>query len=157
MVAKACALVLAATVALGACTPVQDTHGFVADIPDPAASVQAGVDTKATVVARLGSPSTTSAFEGESAWYYIRSVQERLAFFESKTVDREIIAIRFGENDVVASVDVFGMERGRVVAIADGATPTRGRELGVIEQLFGNIGRTPLPPQDEDPRDRRRP
>lgn len=155
MVARACALVLAATIGLGACAPVRETHGFVADFPDPAASVQAGVDTKATVVARLGSPSTTSTFEGER-WYYIRSVQEKLAFFQSSTVEREVIAISFGENDVVSAVEAYGMERGRVVALAEGATPTRGRELGIIEQLFGNIGRTPLP-QTEDPRERRRP
>jgi hypothetical protein len=36
-------------------------------------------------------------------------------------------------------------------------TPTRGRELGIIEQLLGNVGATPMRNDEEDqgPRSRR--
>jgi outer membrane protein assembly factor BamE (lipoprotein component of BamABCDE complex) len=151
----ASALLIAAALAAGACTPVRDRHGYIPeDLEAP--KVEVGVDTKATVLARLGTPSTVGMFDSE-AWYYISSVQERLAFFTPDVVEREVIAIRFGDNDTVAAVDRFGVERGRVVQYAEDATPTRGRELSIIEQLFGSIGRAPTTIGDdqENPRDRR--
>jgi hypothetical protein len=52
------------------------------------------------------------------------------------------MVVRF-DGDTVAAVEKYGLERGRIVAYDDHETPTRGRELGVLEQLLGNVGRTP--------------
>ena len=41
------------------------------------------------------------------------------------------------------SVEKYGVERGRIVSYSDEVTPTRGRELSVLEQLLGTIGQTP--------------
>jgi outer membrane protein assembly factor BamE (lipoprotein component of BamABCDE complex) len=125
-----------------ACAPTAVQHGYVSEQVQPR-DVQAGVDTKATVLARLGSPSTTGVFD-QTAWYYISYRQERFAFLRPDTPERTITAIRFGENDVVSGVETFGVERGRVVSYADAETPTRGRELGFLEQIFGTIGRVPV-------------
>lgn len=35
----------------------------------------------------------------------------------------------------------YDLEDGRVVSYASRETPTRGRELNLLEQLLGNIGR----------------
>jgi outer membrane protein assembly factor BamE (lipoprotein component of BamABCDE complex) len=141
-----------------ACTPTQDRHGFIAEGGAETPKIEAGVDTKTTVEARLGTPSTKGVFDSE-VWYYISTTQARLAYFKPKTVDREIVAVRFGENDVVEKVDVFGVDKGQVIAYNDDKTATRGRELGFLEQLFGTIGRNPtgLGTNDaEDARNRRR-
>jgi outer membrane protein assembly factor BamE (lipoprotein component of BamABCDE complex) len=155
------ALALAALTAsaLGACAPVQERHGYLAELDKDGKlpEVKAGVDTKATVLARLGTPSTTGAFDAE-AWYYISSIQERFAFLTPDTSDRTIIAVRFGADDVVSKVETFGIERGKVVNYSEAKTPTRGRELGLIEQLFGTIGRGPttLPGAEDESRRNRR-
>ncbi|NDC59672.1 MAG: outer membrane protein assembly factor BamE [Alphaproteobacteria bacterium] len=147
---------LALLSATAACAPTIDRHGFVADSKE-AMDVKAGVDTKATVLARLGTPSTTGSFDEES-WYYLSMAQSRIAFFDPKTTERSILAIRFSADDVVSKVETFGLEKGRVVAYNDQKTPTRGRELGFVEQIFGNIGRTPTtladPEQDRNRRGR---
>ncbi|MGE3302255.1 MAG: outer membrane protein assembly factor BamE [Hyphomonadaceae bacterium] len=148
---------LLALVSAGACTPMRESHGWVADSTSTSSEVQAGVDTKSTVLARMGSPSTQGVF-GQQTWYYITTLQQSFAFYNPKTTARAILAVRFNDDDVVASVDKFGVERGRVINYADQKTPTRGRELGVIEQLFGNIGSSsPVrpPEEDESRRDRR--
>lgn len=145
--------VATAGLATTACNPIRDTHGFTAQGQDQL-KVEPGVDTKSTVLARLGSPSTQSAFE-QPAWYYITTVQERYAFYKPQTVNREILVVKFDADDKVASVDRYGMERGRVVSYSDDSTPTRGRELGLLEQIFGNVGGTPPIRTEEDPRDRR--
>lgn len=137
---KAAALALLA-VSAAACNPMRDTHGYTTmDTKD--SDVKVGVDTKATLLARLGSPSTEGVFDQEPAWYYVTAIQQRLAFYKPKTVHREILVVKFDDQDRVAKVDRYGMEKGRIVAYNGDRTPTRGRELGVLEQIFGNVGRT---------------
>lgn len=138
---RAAAVALLAATGAVACTPVQTTHGFRADSAE-ATQVQVGVDTKTTVLQRLGTPSTIAAFD-QTSWYYISATQQRIAFFRPRTTERQIIVVRFDANDLVTAVDRYGVERGQVVAYNDDATPTRGRELGLLEQIFGNVGATP--------------
>jgi outer membrane protein assembly factor BamE (lipoprotein component of BamABCDE complex) len=142
----------AATLALlaAACNPVRDNHGYSA-VNEDQKKVEVGVDTKSTVLARLGTPSTQSAFD-QTAWYYISTVQERYAFYMPRTVAREVLMVKFDADGKVASVERFGLDKGRVVAYSDARTPTRGRELGIIEQIFGNIGNTSPIRTEEDQR-----
>ena len=68
-------------------------------------------------------------------------------------------AIRFSEEDVVEEVLEYDQTDGRVINYASRETPTRGRELGLWEQIFGNVGRSVLPATNEatpgDPTGRR--
>jgi outer membrane protein assembly factor BamE (lipoprotein component of BamABCDE complex) len=146
------AIVLAGTAAgVGACTPLRESHGWVSDTTSDTAQVQPGVDTKSTVMARMGSPSTMGTF-GQTDWYYITTLQQNFAYFKPKTTARKVTVVRFNADDVVASVDQFGLEKGRVINYADQKTPTRGRELGMLEQIFGTVG-TQLPiPEDQQNR-----
>lgn len=135
-------------IATAACAPVSSYSGFSAErnniaIQDP----QVGVDTRDTVEQRFGSPSTTAVFD-QTAWYYVSQTQEQVAFYRPRITARQVMVVRFN-GDVVSAVEKYGMERGRLVAYDNHETPTRGRELGILEQLFGNIGSTP-PIRGED-------
>ena len=149
----AAVMVFAASAA--ACSPVQTFSGFRPDrndvaIPEP----QVGVDTRDTIRRRFGSPSTTAVFD-QTAWYYLSAVQEQIAFYSPRTTQRQVMVVRF-DGETVSAVEKFGIERGRVIAYSDEETPTRGRELSVIEQLLGNVGAAPpIRPDAENPRDRR--
>lgn len=143
------AALVAAVAATSACAPTHSYNGFLPDrnnqeIPDP----QVGVDTRDTITQRFGSPSTTAVFD-QTAWYYVSSVQESVAFYTPRITERRVMVVRF-DGEMVTAVEKYGLERGRLVAYDDHITPTRGRELGVLEQLFGNVGATPLPNQEED-------
>ena len=137
---------------LAGCAATRDFHGYVPD-QALATDVQPAVDTRSTVLARLGTPSTTSIFN-DDLWVYMSSTRELLTFYYPKVVAREIVAIQFDEDDVVSDVLVYDVNDGRTLAYNSRVTPTRGRELGILEQLFGTIGslRNQLPGQDEERR-----
>ncbi len=126
---------------LPACNPILRNHGF--RYPDSEApELIPGVDSQSTVLAALGNPSTRGVFE-EDTWYYISSTHEYLAYLRPDTRERRIIAVRFDDAGMVSAIDEYDMEDGRIVALVDRETPTRGRELTILEQLLGNVGRLP--------------
>ena len=49
----------------------------------------------------------------------------------------------FNPDGQVTKVAEYGIEDGRYVNFSDRKTPTRGRELSVLEQIFGTIGAIP--------------
>jgi outer membrane protein assembly factor BamE (lipoprotein component of BamABCDE complex) len=144
-------LAIALLMAAGAsgCTASRDFHGYVPDQALPT-DVKPSVDTRSTVLARLGTPSTTSVFD-DKLWVYMSSTRELLAFYYPKVVQREIVAIQFDDQDVVSDVLVYDVTAGRTISYNSRVTPTRGRELGILEQLFGTLGRLPqqLPGQEQ--------
>ena len=52
-----------------------------------------------------------------------------------------IITLGFNENSQVDYIKEYGLEDGNVIAFNTNATPTRGRELTILQQLYGNLGR----------------
>ncbi len=140
--------VIVAIAGATACAPVQNYNGYPIDssatAPQPP---QVGVDTRDTVRSRFGTPSTTSVLE-QSAWYYVSEVQSQVAFYTPRITDRRVMVVRF-EGDTVSAVENYGIERGRIIAYDTHVTPTRGRELGILEQLLGNIGNGAMLPPDQ--------
>lgn len=141
-------LVLALVILTVACTPTRDFHGYLADETVPA-EVEPGIDTRSSVLVRLGSPSTKGAFDNNT-WIYITSLQERLAYYKPKVTARTVVAIRFSGEDVVDEVLAYNLDDGHVIRYASRETATRGRELGLWEQIFGNIGRYNYLPSDNN-------
>ncbi len=128
-------------VATSACTPISRSHGFISAKGSPG-DVEAGVDSKSTVLAKFGTPSTTGVFE-EDTWYYMSEFREQLGFLKPKTQNRTITTIKFADNGMVSNVDIYTIKDGKLVSLVGRKTPTRGRELTILEQLLGNVGRLP--------------
>ncbi|MEM1037042.1 MAG: outer membrane protein assembly factor BamE [Pseudomonadota bacterium] len=144
--------VILASIALTALTtacisPMQDFHGYTSDDVQPA-EIKPGTDTRSSVLAQLGSPSTESLFD-ENTWYYISTQRERVAFLRPRTSQRTITAVVFDDDNQVTDVLAYDETDGQVISYASKETPTRGRELSILEQLFGNIGAVALPRTDE--------
>lgn len=125
--------------ALGACQPRVSNHGYVPD-PDALARIEPGVHNKLEVAQFLGTPSTTALF-GEETWLYITERREEFAFFKPEIIDQQVVAIAFNDVGIVDSVDQYVMEDGYVVDPVTRTTPTYGKQIGLLEQFLGNIGR----------------
>lgn len=151
MIRRAAPLAIACTMLLGACTPVTSYQGFQAVEANPK-DVKIGVDTKSTVLERLGSPSAVAAFE-PNMWFYISQVSDSVAFRSAQVRRRDIVTIAFNkEDEKVKAVNAYTLKDGHVIAMNGRTTPTRGRELSFIEQILGTIGEgSVIPQQDINP------
>jgi outer membrane protein assembly factor BamE (lipoprotein component of BamABCDE complex) len=142
-------LATAGAASLSACAPIQSYSGFQTIESDPK-DVKVGTDTKSTVRGRLGSPSATSTFDANT-WFYMNQLKSRVAFKRPEIISRNVVAISFDkESEVVKTVNSYTLKDGKVIAFNGRETPTRGRELTILEQILGNVGRgSVLPNQDE--------
>lgn len=116
------------------CSPVISQRGYVEDI-DAEAGIIIGKDTKTTIEHKLGDPSIEAAW-GNDAWYYISSTEKQVAFFTPTVESRHILAVYFDKSGKVTDMKHYGLADGHVVAFETRTTPTRGRELTFLQQLF---------------------
>ena len=145
-------LALAGTLAgtLAACTPVVNQRGYLPD-PQLENSIKPGTDTKTTIQQHLGDPSTSATFGNEN-WYYISSLEKQIAFFSPRVESRSILDITFDKEGKVTNVRHFSLKDGHVIAFESRETPTRGRELTLLQQLFNITPGTPVgQTQDQNP------
>ena len=94
--------------------------------------------TKEQVATVLGSPDTTSTIGGD-AYYYISSTQKTVAFLKPREIDRQVVAVYFDKARRCSEVAHYGLKDGIVVNYYKGETPARGKDLNVLEQVFGNL------------------
>ena len=135
--------------AVAACAPVTSYNGFLTRDEKPA-DTKVGVDTRSTVLARLGSPTSRSTF-GDPVFYYIGQTTEREAYLKPRVTAREVTSIAFDADEKVKEVKTYKLKDGYRLAYDGRETPTRGRQLNWVEQILGTIGRGGVLPQTNDP------
>lgn len=129
-------MLTAATMLIG-CVPVENQRGYVPD-QQALASIKVGMDTKDSVMKKLGDPSTSASF-GNDVWYYMSSHVEQNAFFAPHATDRNILAVEFAKDGKVTDLHKYTLADGRVVDFASRETPVRGRELTLLQQIFNAV------------------
>ena len=119
-----------------------------APMPDALAQIVPGRVTRSDVVALIGTPATASLF-GDDHWYYISSHFQTVAFYAPEELDRQVIVIDFDKSGTVTAVRRLGLEDGKDVAMVPRSTPAPGKELSLLEQLIGNVGKFGAPEKDK--------
>ena len=138
-----CLLLAGATVALSACSDNVQLRGNTPD-PEDVAGIQPGVHSRQDIIDLLGSPSTVSTFQ-DRKWYYIGQKTQQVAFMKPEVLDRKVLVITFDETGLVEGTTNYTMADAQDVDPVDRETPTEGRDLTLLQQLFGNIGRFSSP------------
>lgn len=130
----------ALTLALAAgCESRQNLRGSLPP-PEQVALVTPGVHGREDVRTLLGAPSVISTFD-ENIWYYIGKRTSQWAFFDRNIIEQQVVIVRFAPEGPVQQISRLDKSAGRDVEIVERETPSAGRKLGLLEQLFGNIGR----------------
>ncbi|MEQ8389491.1 MAG: outer membrane protein assembly factor BamE [Thalassospira sp.] len=124
---------------VSACSPRIASRGNAPE-PEMLEQITIGESTKGDVTDILGSPSTVAAFD-ENVWLYISKTTETVAFFEPETVEQKVVLISFDAANRVEILSEYDLEDGKPVIPTDRVTPTAGREMTILQQLFGNLGR----------------
>jgi outer membrane protein assembly factor BamE (lipoprotein component of BamABCDE complex) len=115
---------LAVAITASGCTRIRQNQGYLVD-ETLITSIQPGVDNRDSVAKTLGRPTFSGEFDARE-WYYITRITGQYAFAQPKVLSQSILVVSFEQ---VA----------RINPVKD-KTPTLGRDTGLFEELFGNIG-----------------
>lgn len=94
---------------------------------------------KDEVLANLGAPSSIVSLD-RNTWLYMSSEVERIAFFKPEEISRDILVIRFNDDNQVVNIQRLAEKDGKVVNISEDKTQTLGHEPGFFEKYFGGVG-----------------
>ena len=144
MIARKTSIVLLAAVAgslaVGGCTRIRDHQGYVAD-EELVRAIAPGVDNRESVERTLGRPTFVSQWD-DSIWYYVARNTRQLAFLPKNPTSQTVLKVRFDDTGNVAAVDrQDGLEQVASFDPSGDKTPVFGRDSGLFEEIFGNIGR----------------
>ncbi len=133
------ALALAVAALAAGCSPIVHVHGYTPRAAE-LETVKAGVDTRDSVLRKLGRPSTIGSFDAKE-WFYISLRSETYAFYEPEVTEQRVVLVEFDDAGMVREVGRYGLEDGRVIDLVTRTTPSSGRKLTILQQIFQNLGK----------------
>lgn len=129
---------IGAVLTAGACSPIENTHGYLPVSADIAA-IAPGTDNKDSILSRFGEP-TSEGVQGDNSWYYVSYRVRELAFLKPKITERQILAITFDSRGKVSDINRYALENGVLINLNNRETVTGGRRITFLQQLLGNVG-----------------
>ncbi len=135
---KKTALLLLTALALSACAPTNATNGTFLSADD-VVGLDAGTSTRADVLQKLGTPTTTAVFD-DNTWYYVGQKTTKTAFLDPKITARSVYEAKFDAEGTLISLAQVNNDAVDVPLVRR-TTPTTGHDLTVAQQLLGNLGR----------------
>lgn len=129
----------ATAIIAGGCSPTIDVRGALPE-QEVVDTIRPGQTNKQIVQELLGTPSSKALLKQE-IWYYIGEKTATYSFFSPSVRERKVVAIHFDPQSRVRQVKQYDLKNGKDVDFIDRTTPTKGKSLGFLQQLLGNIGR----------------
>jgi outer membrane protein assembly factor BamE (lipoprotein component of BamABCDE complex) len=124
--------------AITACTAMIKNHGYVPSETD-LSQIVIGTDTRETVVATLGPPTSGGVLEGSDI-YYVASQFRHYGGFAPQEIDRKVVVISFANGGAVSNIAQLTLQDGTVVDLARRVTDDGISDVTFLSQLFGNLG-----------------
>jgi outer membrane protein assembly factor BamE (lipoprotein component of BamABCDE complex) len=128
-----------AALAVSACTETLTTHGHVLK-PEDVAALKVGEQSKQTVEALLGTPSSVSLFD-DNVWYYISDLSRNKPLNPNILETRDVYILTFDDTGTLADVSKRDKAASKEVDPNTASTYTQGQSLGIIDQFLFNLGR----------------
>ena len=129
-------------VALCACSTAKQNEWFVnhnGNMPteERIAKIKTG-STKDDVLQILGAPSAVISFD-ENTWIYMSSDIKRVAFKKPEEINRDILRLRFNNEDKVIEVARLNKDSGKELTPCADNTEVKGEDLGFFRKYFGGV------------------
>ena len=143
------ALLAPAAVAIVGCDNTVDQRGFAAT-PGSVEKLEVGAQSREDVVRLIGSPSAVATFN-PNIWYYISETQEYWAFTKPKISAQKVIQVTFNDDGRVSAIKNYDLKDAQDIQMVQRITPTSGKELTILEQVLGNVGKFTGPKKESNP------
>ena len=140
---------LALPLAVAGCETIVDQRGFAAT-PGSVEKLEIGTQSREDVVRLIGSPSTVATFN-PNVWYYITQKQEYYAFFKPTMLEQNVMQLSFNDSDRLTAIKKYDLADSKDIDMVSRITPTAGKEITILEQIMGNVGRFSGPRQETNP------
>ena len=130
------ALALCFAFALAACSNFSETlqHGYV--LQEGALEQIPMGATQEQVLIVLGTPSTVATVSGEAFYYISQRTERAAAFMPHEVVDQRVIAVYFDKDRRVERLANYTMKDGKIFDTVSQTTPTGGREVSYLRNIF---------------------
>jgi len=128
-----------ALVAIAGCDNVSIIRGF-SPSPGSVDKLEVNTQSREDVQRLIGSPSAVATFN-PNVWYYISEKQEYWGPNRPWISEQNVIQITFNDSGRIASLKYYDLEDAQNITMVARITPTSGKELTVLEQLLGNVGK----------------
>lgn len=129
---------IAGLAVLAACSATYQNHGYVPPDED-LMQLAPGVDTRATVDDVIGAPSA-SGMLSQGDYYYVRSRVRHYGLYAPEVIERQVLAISFDQQGVVANIERFDLRDGNIVPLSRRVTDTTVAGRGFLSQIMDNFG-----------------
>lgn len=131
-------LILSALV-IAACDNIADIRGF-APSPGSVDKLEVNTQSREDVQRLIGSPSAVSTFN-PNIWFYISEKQEYWGPSRPWISEQNVIQITFNDTGRVQTIKYYDLKDAQNITMVARITPTSGKELTVLEQILGNVGK----------------
>ena len=139
---RGCSTAFAAVIAVLALTGCEEHIEVRGNVPhaEDIAKIKKGFHRKSDIENMLGTPSAVATFEKET-WYYIGGRVKMVSFFRPEVLARKVVIVKFNKAGLVDQVEAKDAPKDNDIKLVDRETPTKGKDLTIIQQLIGNVGR----------------
>ena len=123
---------------LNSCVSQKLVHG---NLPDAqlVSLLKVGIDSKKSTTQILGEP-TFRGVLGDNSFYYVGTVNSKLAFLDPKLDTQFILEINFDKNNKLKKLFLYDEDESIDVSMSTLETKHSGKKLTFLQQIFGNIG-----------------
>ena len=123
---------------LNSCVSQKLVHG---NLPDAqlVSILKVGIDSKKSTTQILGEP-TFRGVLGDNSFYYVGTVNSKLAFLDPKLDDQFILELNFDKNNKLKKLFLYDEDESIDVSMSSLETKHSGKKLTFLQQIFGNIG-----------------
>jgi len=124
--------------ALGACSPTFDTHGYLPE-EDVLDQISIGQDDKLRVAELIGRPTSTGVLN-DDGWYYIQTRVRNFTYNQPEVVARDVLAISFDSRDRVSNIERLTLADGQVVVLNRRVTELPIEGPTFWQQIISSVG-----------------
>ena len=123
---------------LNSCISQKLVHG---NLPEAklVSILKVGIDSKKTTTQILGEP-TFKGVLGDNSFYYVGTVNSKLAFFNPRLDSQFVLELNFDKNNKLKKLYLYDEKESIDVSMSSLETVHSGKKLTFLQQIFGNIG-----------------